>query len=199
MSDKAQMVIIGVTSGIAGLELVALVFILIFCIQRVVRKHQSGHVKDSLPRQLKWTSRNAQASYQEPRPNTSQYYATIDDVYSVHEVTLPTTPIINTSPNPSYNNNIDVRINEAYNSTQTRDSTYEDNEAYNQVSLSQEMDVVYNETGTTDERDSKLSYEYPSQRVRYYHSQAGQLSLTLNISYLCLSLIYAQIGKMALL
>lgn len=137
-----------------------------------------------------------------PRPGTSQYYATIDDIYSLREVPLPPTPVT-TAPNPSYNKtDIDVETNEAYNrfsSPQEIDSPYglEYNQNYNQVVLScnpsddgdhflcnqlvagsykqlseacnrseggDNNNVAYNEI--RDERDSKLSYEYPSENVR---------------------------------
>lgn len=176
------MIVIIVVSSVAGLELVILVSIAVFCIQRAARKRHStkqhstkGHSENSEPRHPQNVGRTSRGSSFRPylQHGSSQYYATIDDVC---EVSQSTTPSITTAPNLSYNQtdiDVHVKMNAAYNqftSSQEGDLAY--NEVHNHIVTSDEGDsgnddvVTYAQVST--EGSSTTSYEYPSQKV--YHS-----------------------------
>ena len=177
-ADSTQEIITIVVGAVAGLELVILIAIILVlvCACRFIKKKHTLYKecvssKIECPENVRPKPPQIPSlrSYLEPR--TSQFYDTIDDMYSVHEFHLTTTPTITTTPNLSYHNHIEVKLNESYRSLdplpeEDNTSEMEDNEAYNEVRNVKSGVISEDRSGTAEaDRDSKVSYAYPSQRV----------------------------------
>lgn len=182
ISDEALRIIISV-STLAGVELVLLIFVLALCACIVAGK-QSTHKKEQVvkcppqpdQRHPERTGNGAtictrnSSFHLQIDPRTSQYYATIDEVYSSGQVSPPPTASITTQQNFSYQENIEVVRNKAYNhfgsSEDVASSNSEEyNAAYGGFSNS---DSGYDRASVAadhNDRNSHASYAYPSQMV----------------------------------
>lgn len=179
--DSTPTTVIITVSALAAVELVLLVLVLVLCICRAVRRRvasQGDLNKDSEQSKHPESTENrsngdSSTHHLRVDPRTSQYYDTIDELYSYHEASPP--PPVSTRPVQSlpHPDVIRVKRNTAYNhfGCSQEESPMQPNTAH---CGARNMSVSSgNQTGTlrSDQRDSRISYAYPSSlRVGSLHT-----------------------------